>query len=147
MTQCEFLGSCNFFNEQSTDMPYTREHIKKMYCNGVNFTECAIHMIARIYGEDKVPKNLYPNDVNKLLDFGLLESQRDFDMYQLVIYTNGTSAMVSPSKVIELKRCGEIIAFLGSNGWEEVRRKGNRTYNHVNRRQTKPVDFYSRFYL
>ena len=68
-------------------------------------------------------------------------------MYQMVIYPNGTSGIVKPSKVIELERCGEIIAFLGPNGWVEVRRKINSTYNHGNRRNTKADDFYERFYF
>jgi len=68
-------------------------------------------------------------------------------MYQMVIYLNGTSCMAKPSKVDELARCGEIIAFLGPNGWIEVRRKSNRTYSHANRRHTNPEDFYERFYF
>ena len=72
MANCEFSGSCNFFNEQITDMPYIQEHLKSLYCNEASFAECAIHMISKIYGEDKVPKHIYPNDVHKLLDFNLL---------------------------------------------------------------------------
>ncbi len=68
-------------------------------------------------------------------------------MYQMVIYVNGTSGMVKPSRADEMIRCGEIIAFLGPNGWVEVRRKRNITYNHVERRHTRPNDFYERFYF
>jgi len=69
MENCEFLGSCNFFNEQTTDMPYTKEHLKNLYCNGASFAECAINMISKVYGKDEVPKHLYPNNVHTLLDF------------------------------------------------------------------------------
>jgi len=66
-------------------------------------------------------------------------------MYQMVIYLDGTSGMVKPSKVTELIRCGELIAVLGPNGWAEIRRKGNNTYDDVNRRQTRPDEFYERY--
>lgn len=68
-------------------------------------------------------------------------------MYQIVIYLNGTSGMVKSSKITELVRCGELIAVLGPNGWAEVRRKIDVTYNHENRRQTRPDEFYGRFYF
>lgn len=146
MANCEFVDSCSFFHEQTTTVPYTKEHLKSLYCTGVGFTGCAIHMIANIYGADKVPKHLYPNDVHKLLNFDLFAAREDSGRRQMVIYANGSSGLVPPSRVIELEKRAEIIACLGPNGWVEVRRKSNTAFHHANRRQAKPEDFYAQFY-
>lgn len=74
MADCEHRDSCNFFNEQVSEFPHIQEYIKSLYCNEASFTECAIYLISKIYGKDHVPKNLYPNDVHKLLHFNLLNS-------------------------------------------------------------------------
>jgi len=147
MANCEFLGSCNFLNEQTAVMPYTKEHLKlkSLYCDGASFTECAIYMISKIYGKDKVPKHLYPNDVYKLLDFNLFETNGGNNMVLNVIYTDGTSGKIKSSTLDGVRKSGKIIAFHCSEGWVDVRRKSKSTYNGVDRRRTNQEKFFAGF--
>ena len=145
MVNCELLDSCNFFNEQATDMPHTKGHLKSLYCNGASFTECALYLISKIYDKNHVPENLYPNDVHKLADFNLFEPHEDLGMYLKVIYTGGSSGWIRPSTLKGLKKSGKIIAFHYPEGWVDVRRRNHRKYNGVDRRRTNPEMFFAGF--
>ena len=54
MANCELLGSCFYFYEQSLDMPHTMEYLKEMYCHGC-FTECAIYKDFQGLWQSRVP--------------------------------------------------------------------------------------------
>jgi|SRR6185369_426164 len=145
MASCEFSGSCNFFNEQATVTSNTKEHLKRLYCNEVSFTECAIYLISKMYGEDKVPKRLCPNDVHKLLDFKLFETSGDSNMRLDVIYTDGTSGKIKSTTLEGAKKSGKIIAFHCSEGWVDARPKSKSTYNGVERRRSDLEKFLNNY--
>lgn len=66
-------------------------------------------------------------------------------MFLKVVYPNGTSGMVKALTINGLMKAGEIIAFLCSEGWVEVRRKSKNTYGGADRRKTKPQHFFAKF--
>ena len=111
MVCCDLLDSCFFFNDQATDMPHTTEYLRNLYCKGDCFNECALYMISEIYGKDKVPKYLYPNDMNEILNFNLFEPHGGLDIFQKVIYHDGTSGMVKASTIEGLRRMGKLSYF------------------------------------
>ena len=147
MACCELLVSCFFYNELTADMPKTTDYLRDMYCNGVCFTECTLYRISKVYGKDKVPKYLYPNDMNETLNFDLIKPDVDLDLdtFHKIIYTDGTSGMEKASTMGALRRTGKIVAFHWSGGWVEVRRKSKSPYNGVDRRKTKPEMLFDRF--
>jgi len=129
----------------ATDMPHTTEYMRNLYCNGVSFTECALYRISKDYGKDKVPKYLYPNDMNEILNFNLFEPNGGLDMFLKVIYPDGTSGVVKSSTLHSLTRSAKIIAFCCPEGWVEVRRKSKSEYRGIDRRETPVESFYARF--
>ena len=144
MVCCEFLDSCFFYNEMTTDMTKTTEYLRDRYCNG-RFTECALFMISKVYGNDKVPQYLFPNDMYESLNFDLFKPDDDLDTFHRVIFTDGTSGMEKASTMGALRRAGKIAAFHWAGGWVEVRRKSKSTFNGVDRRKTKPEMLFDRF--
>lgn len=54
-----------------------------------------------------------------------------------VIYPDGSSGMIKSSTLDTLVRMGRIVAFHCSEGWVELRRKNESTYNGKDRRKTK----------
>ncbi|MFH1783848.1 MAG: hypothetical protein ABH868_02975 [bacterium] len=60
--ECEILSTCIFFNDNMSDMPATAEMMKRKYCRG-NKLECARYMVVKALGKEKVPSNLFPNQV------------------------------------------------------------------------------------
>nr|WP_321454167.1 hypothetical protein [uncultured Carboxylicivirga sp.] len=64
MPVCEKVERCPFFNEKMSNMPATAAGYKRKYCLGNN-EQCARHIVLQKLGGDKVPLNLYPNQVDK----------------------------------------------------------------------------------
>jgi hypothetical protein len=62
MADCECLATCIFFNEQMANMPVTVELTKGRYCRGDN-SRCARFMVFQALGLDRVPSDLFPNEV------------------------------------------------------------------------------------
>jgi len=62
MKECECLPICPFFNEKMKDMPTTTSVYKKRYCLGDN-SKCARYMIFKALGKEKVPPDLFPNQI------------------------------------------------------------------------------------
>ena len=63
-----------------------------------------------------------------------------------VIYPDGSSGMVKSQMLAGLMKSGGIIAFHCSAGWVEVRRRSEAsTYKGIDRRRTKPENFYAKF--
>jgi hypothetical protein len=147
MAHCDLHDSCFYFNEQATDMPHTTEYLRNLYCMGVSFSECALYRITKVYGQEKVPKDLYPNDMNEILNFSLFDPHGGLDMFLKVIYPDGISGMVKASKLYGLINECKIIAFHCSEGWVEVRRKNRGNYNGPDRRKSRPESFYAGFQL
>lgn len=61
---CELLEKCIFFNDKMANMPSTSEVIKIRYCREDN-SECARYMVCKTLGREKVPGDLFPNDLAK----------------------------------------------------------------------------------
>ena len=67
MRRCTITYECPFYNDE---MPrnYTAEQraaLKKKFCGGGN-SQCARFIVAKALGLDKVPCNLFPNDLYKI---------------------------------------------------------------------------------
>jgi hypothetical protein len=70
MAECPSLSTCPFFNDKMANMPGKTISIKKKYCLGNN-SICARYMVASKLGKEKVPSDLFPEDVdraNEILD-------------------------------------------------------------------------------
>lgn len=63
MKDCEMLEKCIFFNNKMANMPSTAEVIKLRYCKGES-AECARFMVCKALGREKVPAELFPNQVD-----------------------------------------------------------------------------------
>ena len=63
-----------------------------------------------------------------------------------VIHIDGTVSIEQAGTINELIKSGKIVAFYCSGGWVEVRRRSNaENYTGIDRRKTKPEDFFSNF--
>jgi hypothetical protein len=65
MSECEFLGGCPFFNDKMKEQPGMTQILKKKYCTGEEKNNCARMMIRTALGKEKVPMDLYPNQIEK----------------------------------------------------------------------------------
>jgi hypothetical protein len=63
MADCELIEKCLFFNDKMGDKPGMAEMYKKKYCKE-DHSNCARHMIVAVMGREKVPPNLFPNQVD-----------------------------------------------------------------------------------
>lgn len=64
MAECECLKGCPFFNDRMSNMPSLANVYKKQFCLS-DFNACARHMIFLALGKEKVPLDLFPNEVEK----------------------------------------------------------------------------------
>ena len=64
MPNCEMLEKCIFFNDKMSNMPSTANVIKLKYCND-DSTACARYMVCKALGREKVPPDLFPNQVDQ----------------------------------------------------------------------------------
>ncbi len=71
--ECIRLKGCPFFNDQLSDMPAVADLLKKQYCKG-NFENCARYIVAKEIGKENVPKDLWPNQDDRLKD--ILKKER-----------------------------------------------------------------------
>lgn len=62
MADCELLAGCVFFNDKLDNMPGLAEIYKDRYCRKDN-SQCARYVVAQALGREKVPLNLYPNQM------------------------------------------------------------------------------------
>jgi hypothetical protein len=60
MSECELLEKCPFFNDKMAKMPFAANSLKQIYCKS-NYSICARYMIAKSYGREYVPIDLFPN--------------------------------------------------------------------------------------
>ena len=67
MSECELLEKCPFFNDKMANMPFASNSFKQIYCRG-NFEICARYMIAKPYGRDHVPTDLFPNHERRAVE-------------------------------------------------------------------------------
>jgi hypothetical protein len=64
MANCENLSGCPFFNNVIPNMPITAQYLKKTYCTG-DPLQCARYVICKALGKDKVPLELFPEELDK----------------------------------------------------------------------------------
>lgn len=64
MRKCVCLSGCLFFNDKMENMPSMAEMYKQKYCLENN-SQCARYMVFEKKGKDRVPKNLFPNQVER----------------------------------------------------------------------------------
>lgn len=63
---CDLLNNCPFFNDQM-DMPKTLDICKNQYCKG-HYETCARYQVAKAIGREKIPKDLYPFQNDRVKD-------------------------------------------------------------------------------
>ena len=64
MADCECLSKCPFFNDKMANKPATTELMKRQYCKD-EYQSCARFMVFRQFGREKVPAELFPNQVDR----------------------------------------------------------------------------------
>ncbi len=64
MEECPSLSACPFFNDKMANMPTKSIMIKKKYCLNDN-TQCARYIVASRLGKEKVPLDLYPEELDR----------------------------------------------------------------------------------
>jgi len=64
MSSCECLAGCPFFNDKMDDMPSLAAIYKNRYCQN-DFDSCARHIVFKALGREKVPKDLFPNQLSR----------------------------------------------------------------------------------
>jgi len=64
MAECVCLPGCPFFNDKMQNMPALAGIMKKRYCMD-DFDSCARYMVFTKLGKEKVPMDLYPNQVER----------------------------------------------------------------------------------
>ena len=64
MAHCELIEKCVFFNGHMADMPSTADMLKNLYCQQ-DFDKCARYVIVKEMGREKVPADLFPNQIEK----------------------------------------------------------------------------------
>ena len=64
MAECNCLPGCLFFNNKMENMPSMAQMYKTKYCLTDN-SKCARYMVLIKKGKERVPKDLFPNQVEK----------------------------------------------------------------------------------
>ena len=65
MAECECLPRCPFFNDKMLEiLPAMVEIYKQKYCHEDNAL-CARFMVFKVLGRERVPVDLYPNQVER----------------------------------------------------------------------------------
>jgi len=62
MSDCERAEKCLFLNDRMETMPGSMALYKKQYCWG-RFEDCARRKVAIALSPERVPENLYPNEL------------------------------------------------------------------------------------
>ena len=64
MSDCTLLPTCIFFNDKMANLAGMADLYKSKYCKGDN-SNCARYRVFSALGREKVPTNLYPNDLER----------------------------------------------------------------------------------
>jgi hypothetical protein len=71
--ECALTEGCIFFNDKMASMPSMANMYKQRYCHE-DFEACARFRVLEVVGRENVPKDLYPNDVDKV-DAAIAQAQ------------------------------------------------------------------------
>lgn len=66
MAACHFLEKCHFFNGNISETPSAASDLRIRYCYGGGHVACARYVVCKKLGEGSVPKNLFPDQQNRL---------------------------------------------------------------------------------
>lgn len=64
MNQCQLIEGCIFFNDRMSNMPAMAGMYKQRYCKG-SPEDCARFTLGKSIGRENVPRDLYPNDMDR----------------------------------------------------------------------------------
>jgi hypothetical protein len=64
MGRCEMTEACVFFNDRMGDYPFAADQMKRRFCLEDNLG-CARHIVLEAMGREHVPKDLFPNDLQR----------------------------------------------------------------------------------
>ena len=64
MARCDLLEGCIFFNDKMQNYPFAAEQMKQTYCVEGD-VDCARFIVRDALGKEKVPGDLFPNDVER----------------------------------------------------------------------------------
>jgi hypothetical protein len=64
MAECSLLPKCIFFNDKMATMPAAADMMKKKFCLKDSST-CARFMVCSALGRERVPLDLFPNNVDR----------------------------------------------------------------------------------
>jgi len=64
MARCELLEGCIFFNDRMQDYPFAADQMKQHYCLDGS-AGCARYLARGALGKERVPADLFPNDVTR----------------------------------------------------------------------------------
>ncbi len=64
MKECELTAGCIFFNDKMANMPAMASMMKSVYCKS-DPDKCARFMVVKGKGREKVPGDLFPNQIDK----------------------------------------------------------------------------------
>ena len=67
MVRCDLFEQCTFIDEHLANMPVTAAVQKVKYCE-MNYEYCARFIAARLLGQDKIPDDLFPYDINRIYE-------------------------------------------------------------------------------
>ena len=67
MSKCELVSACIFFNDKMANMPGMSQIYKQRYCLETK-EECARYSVFRALGRGNVPKDLFPNQPERVSD-------------------------------------------------------------------------------
>jgi len=136
MADCDLLGSCFFFNELVRVLPETTDFLCDKYCKGA-YPNCAIYRISKYYGNDKVPKYLYPNDTYETFNFNYFEPHGGLGKLLKAISSDGRPLLVKSTNLCTMAKSGDIVAYQCPEGWVELRRKQAHPFQGSDRRHKR----------
>ena len=64
MGECSLTNGCIFFNDKMADMPSMTSMMKSIYCQTAP-EKCARLMVVKAIGREKVPADLFPNQIER----------------------------------------------------------------------------------
>ena len=64
MPECALTPGCIFFNDKMADMPAMSSMMKNIYCKD-KFETCARFQVVQAVGREKVPADLFPNQLDR----------------------------------------------------------------------------------
>lgn len=68
MPDCGLLERCLFYNDKQTARTAVTHYLKMRYCKGGGSFACARFIVVKKLGEETLPQDLLPDQLNKMRD-------------------------------------------------------------------------------